>query len=53
MYRVKYTDGDQKDLDEDQYTYAYSLALAERREAEVGESPYSSDSSSVEEMQPK
>ena len=53
LYRVRYTDGDEEDLDEGQYTCAYSLALAARVMVDARESPNSSDSSSVDEMQPK
>ena len=40
LYRVKYSDGDQEDLDQEEYNYAYALKLQrdgwELEEADVG-----------------
>ena len=53
LYRVEYTDGDQEDLDEEQYAYAHSLAFKEKEEAEGGDSTYDPRSSSGEETLPE
>lgn len=46
LYLVKYSDGDQEDLDEEQFSYAVSLAIAQKQVAERSDSSCDENSDS-------